>query len=75
MASGRVNTGRCSMCGHPPTAEDHDACLGTLPGVMNACCGHGVTQDAYVQFLDGETIRGESASVILHELKKHAGHA
>jgi len=29
-----------------PTPEGHDACLGKLPGVGAACCGHGV-DDAY----------------------------
>jgi hypothetical protein len=24
-------------------------CLGTLPGVTNACCGHGNPNDAYIQ--------------------------
>lgn len=32
----------CVSCGLPPTPEGHDACLGTLPGVTAACCGHGV---------------------------------
>ena len=32
----------CPRCGEMPTEEGHDACLGTLPGVVNACCGHGV---------------------------------
>ncbi len=43
----------CGECGQPNTPEGHDACLGTLPGVMNACCGHGDIGDAYVQFPDG----------------------
>ena len=32
----------CKRCGKLPTKEGHDACLGTIPGVENACCGHGV---------------------------------
>jgi len=32
----------CKRCGRPPTKEGHDACLGTIPGVKHACCGHGV---------------------------------
>lgn len=32
----------CLACGLMPTPEGHDACLGTLPGVSSACCGHGV---------------------------------
>lgn len=51
----------CGHCGRGNTPEGHDACLGTLPGVMNACCGHGDPNDAYVQFEDGSDIRGEAA--------------
>jgi len=61
----------CGFCGKKPTAEGHDACLGTLIGVMNACCGHGNTEEAYVQFLDGECIRGKDAKIILEVLKKY----
>ena len=31
----------CPMCQKPPTPEGHDACLGNIPGVESACCGHG----------------------------------
>lgn len=34
----------CARCGQEPTPEGHDACLGTLPGVAAACCGHGTTE-------------------------------
>jgi len=34
----------CARCGKIPTKEGHDACLGTLPGVVSACCGHGVEE-------------------------------
>lgn len=34
----------CKRCGKYPTAEGHDHCLGTLPGVSAACCGHGTGQ-------------------------------
>jgi hypothetical protein len=40
----------CGRCGCPPTAEGHDACLGTIRGAMNACCGHGNDNEAYVQY-------------------------
>lgn len=30
-------------CGGPPTSEGYDACLGYLPGVSSARCGHGIT--------------------------------
>lgn len=45
----------CGHCGLPDTPEGHDGCLGTLPGVMNACCGHGRIDEAYVQFSTGGT--------------------
>ena len=64
------NVRACGYCGLGNTKEGHDGCLGELPGIMNACCGHGVKRDAYVQFLDGVSIHGESAGVILDELKK-----
>ena len=51
----------CGHCHEYPTAEDHDACLGELPGVMNACCGHGTSEDAYVQLNDKSILRGERA--------------
>lgn len=51
----------CGCCGVHGAADGHDPCLGTLPGVMNACCGHGQPGEAYVQFEDGFTISGEKA--------------
>lgn len=51
----------CGHCGLHNTPEDHDGCLGTLPGVMNACCGHGNINDAYVQFEDGVIVRRKNA--------------
>ena len=61
----------CGRCNEHNTPEDHDACLGTLKGIMNACCGHGVASEAYVQFLDGFSIRGKDAVDVLEILKKH----
>lgn len=52
---------RCGNC-HMENREDgHDACLGKLAGVMNACCGHGETERAYIQFWNQYCIRGERA--------------
>lgn len=59
----------CGHCGLGYTKEGHDGCLGTLPGIMNACCGHGEAKNAYVQFMDGHCIRGENALAILNILK------
>ncbi|MCA9367177.1 hypothetical protein KC887_02790 [Candidatus Kaiserbacteria bacterium] len=35
----------CAFCHQMPTVEGHDACLGELPGVLYACCGHGVENE------------------------------
>lgn len=54
-------TRACGKCGQHNTPEGHDACLGTLLGVVNACCGHGVDSEAYVVLDDGCEFRGKEA--------------
>lgn len=67
MAKSKIEwTGNCGYCDKPNTPEGHDACLGTIPNVMNACCGHGVREQAYIQFEDGSVIRSSKASQYLH---------
>lgn len=61
----------CGHCDMSQTTEGHDGCLGTLKGVMNACCGHGQINDSYVQLLDGHTIHGNDADTILNILKNN----
>ena len=34
----------CKRCEMMPTQEGYDACLGYIPKVESACCGHGVTE-------------------------------
>ena len=60
----------CGYCNLFPTKDGHDRCLGMLPGIMNACCGHGDINESYVQFLDGSCIRGKRVQIILKILKK-----
>jgi hypothetical protein len=40
----------CEECGLSTTPEGYDGCLGKLPNVSFACCGHGVEADAYIQY-------------------------
>ena len=47
---------KCKKCGKLPTKDGHDDCISNLPGVKNACCGHG--KEGYIQFIDGTIIRG-----------------
>lgn len=34
----------CKRCGHMPTDDGNDACLGHVDGVKSACCGHGIVK-------------------------------
>ena len=65
----------CGKCQEYITKEGHDACLGTLPGVMNACCGHGVVAEAYVQMPNGNIKRGKDAIKLIKKLKLRASGA
>lgn len=51
----------CGHCHEPNRPDGHDACLGELPNVINACCGHGDQRQAYVQYTDGRIERGADA--------------
>lgn len=57
----------CGHCGLANTPEGHDGCLGTLPNVMNACCGHGNERQAYIMYDNGNIIRGEKATMKMRE--------
>ena len=51
----------CKKCGkifEGSNTGDADPCLGELPGVDNACCGHGVRSQSYVCFTNGVVLRG-----------------
>lgn len=61
----------CGHCLKTRTKEGHDGCLGTLGGsVRNACCGHGVVSEAYVQFLDLSRIGGDDALAFFEQTKR-----
>lgn len=49
----------CALClrTYVP-GEEPDPCLGLLPGVVEACCGHGRPERGYVMFQDGTLLRG-----------------
>jgi hypothetical protein len=67
-----INGGRtsCGHCGRERTTEGHDGCIGTLPEteVMNACCGHGHDDEAYIQFWNGGRISGKQAIGMIRKL-------
>lgn len=50
----------CNKCGANEWTQTagYDECLGKLPGVVHACCGHGDRDAAYIVFRNGVVIRG-----------------
>ncbi|MBM7580029.1 hypothetical protein [Jeotgalibacillus terrae] len=60
----------CGYCNKPNRPDEHDACLGELPGVINACCGHGQSDEAYVMFENGEAARGKTAQGIFSLIRR-----
>ncbi len=70
--TGEPTAGSDRACGHcykRSTVEGHDACLGTLPGVKNACCGHGQVAEAYVQLVGGKHVQGLAAVKLIEQLR------
>ncbi len=59
----------CGYCDKLFTKEGHDFCLGSLPFITNACCGHGIISEAYVQLFNFLCIRGKFAKIIIYILK------
>ena len=52
----------CAKCGLGVVLGEPDPCLGELPGVWGACCGHG-KRDGYIAFKGGTTIRFNGVTV------------
>lgn len=47
----------CKKCGLVFPLGGVDPCLGMLPGVDKACCGHGVRLASYVRFENGTVLK------------------
>jgi hypothetical protein len=62
---------KCNHCGMEMKDDEYDSCLGKLPGVKYACCGHGEISECYIQFLDDTVIRGKDAKDLQDILKKY----
>ena len=64
----------CPECGEYETEDGHDPCIANLPGVRNACCGHGNNQ-RYIQ-LDDENrthLEGEAMNNYLRKYGRYDG--
>ena len=53
----------CIKCKKLFSLEECDPCLGILPGVNNACCGHGIKERSYIRFKNGISIIGFEVNV------------
>jgi hypothetical protein len=53
----------CAACGLVAGEDGPDPCIGTIPGVDYACCGHGDPTGAYIGWSSGSTSRGSAACV------------
>ena len=49
--------GKCKKSFAGSYNGDADPCLGELPGVDNACCGHGFKGESYIRFTNGIIIK------------------
>lgn len=55
----------CLKCNMMPMDNGNDPCLGDLPGVVGACCGHGLPeQQGYILFENGVRIKLNNAEII-----------
>ena len=73
--AGSGQYGTCVKCKREPTKEGHDGCMGKLQhkNVMNACCGHGIDDLAYVQRWTRRKLMGQEAIDYINE-NKHKHH-
>ncbi len=58
LATGERPCGSCGLVadeGYVP-----DPCIGMIPGVRAACCGHGDPSQAYIWWASGATSRGDA---------------
>ena len=51
-----IDDRECINCGLKAELEGPDPCLGMLPGVKYACCGHGIPGQDYVLLDNGERV-------------------
>ena len=69
MSPGRSSPVDCAHCGLSCSPSGDDPCIENLPNVMNACCGHGKPEDAYVQFSPTHWVGGTEALAIMQGMK------
>jgi len=64
-----ANLRPCKKCGLFPNDSGEDPCWGHLPGVVSACCGHGI-EIPYIVLDTMEAIHGKEALDYVEKCKK-----
>jgi hypothetical protein len=59
----------CAKCGLKRPPSGHDPCIENLPGVGQACCGHGI-EEGYVVFMNGIVLHGGFEIESMAEMEK-----
>lgn len=59
----------CRCCGKYPKVHGYDYCLGDLPNVRSACCGHNV-EKPYVVFNNGKYMEFDYVGQLKEYFKK-----
>lgn len=65
---GSRSCGQCGLYGNSNSGNP-DPCIGLLPYVTNACCGHGNRGESYICIKDGISVRGFIASILIDIIK------
>lgn len=54
----KENIKPCKKCGKNFPFNDIDPCLDNIPGVIAACCGHGIKEMSFIKFKSGKVFVG-----------------
>jgi hypothetical protein len=63
----------CAVCHRLRTPEGHDPCVASLPGVINACRGHGVCPGYILMTGEGSTGECDAKHDIFHRVELGGG--
>lgn len=63
----------CNECGKKAGFPKVDPCLGELPGVKSACCGHGKRKAAYILFDNNIILRGFKVETLEKAFERSLG--
>lgn len=67
-AFNRPKFSKCQLCGAKLVRDKHDPCMRNLPGVFNACCGHGGWRPPYATLKSGFCLQGKALKVYLEKV-------